>query len=819
MMRSIVFLALVAASSFPVESSGSRQSVFTISACVFDTANLVFHLSWTSDSTVLGGDYDAGITATYASGAQISPITSFHFTSLSKDTTFSLSSMVFDTSYIISVWTKHREVWILPDSLCTRTVRVASSVKQPVSYFSSSAYDTVKALTGKVLFWKGPEYPDGLLAHDDTMVAFVPPDSMLHGFVFFGTGMRLIKPPPSPPFCIALHCNAVPQGLTFSMCRLYKDSAGIFVVQREAVIDTAHQRIFVNTDDLHSPYVLLADTVRPTLRVLSDTVRFIDSTSLSDSISASDNSLNLAWDFFRGVGGEALNKPVASGFVKATTGKILCDIPATGAQAAGIKAFVIISDGFFIDTIDLSHRAKRLHSDATTTLQNSIFPITLTAQPDNPDIHSCLGSLFSDAGNSYDASIFRIFRWFPSETNAQSTNKWIEYSSVNRTDFFCHPGTLLWLITAKSSVIDFGGSLTPTLKSSYAIRLSPHNWTDFGVPFGFPLALSDVLSASGPGAENLLIYRWVADATNKTYRAELIYGGTTLSIDSLSDTLFSRQGTGYTVFNPSDSALELRFPPSSILLGDYHSTGVSKKSPSAASSIKIFAYTAAGEFSTIYCGAYDGPGDTILYPTPPSFSNCGIRIRPPDGSSGAIALYPSKSDDVHVFPFEFFNGDRPTQSARISASFLKGKGSVDFCIVKKTSSGYEQCASDFEVSTVKGDHSDFCMVSGKRERLAAFISGLTKAPFNLCPEIVYQVRNGSLHISFGNLAPGSHCQLSIFNVLGKCVMRPEKIKFISKAGSAQAIVPKLPSGVYLLSSTIVAGEKVISEKKRITLSK
>ena len=818
MMRSIVFIALAAASFFSAESSGSRESVFTITKCVFDSANLVFHVSWTSDSTVLGGDYDAGITATCVPGAQISPVTSLRCTSLNVDTTFSISPMVFDTSYTISVWTKHREVWS-SDSLSTRAVWVASSVKQPVSYFSSSLYDTVKALTGKVLLWKGPNYPEGLLAYEDTVAAFTPPDSMLHGgFVFFGTGMRLLNPPPSPPFCIALQCKDVPHGLDFSMCRLYKDSAGIFVVQREAIIDTVNKRIFVNTDDLYSPYVLLADTIRPIVHILSDTDRFIDSISFSDSIFVKDNGMNLSWKFYRGVGGEAVT-PVASGYIKENSGKILCAIPATGAQAAGIKAFVIISDGFFIDTIDLSHRAIRLHSDATTTLQNSIFPITSTAEPNLPDIRFCLGGLFSDAGDKYDASIFRIFRWLPNESNAQSTNKWIEYSSIDRTNFFCHPGALLWLITAKSSIIDFGKSMTPSLKSSYAIQLSPHTWTDFGVPFGFPLPLSNVLSASGPAARNLVIYRWTPDAANKTFRAELIYGGSHISIDSISDTLFPGQGTGYTVFNPADTAFVMRFPPSPFLLGERNSTGVSKKASSAASCVKISACTGTAEFSTIYCAAYDGSGDTILYPLPPSFSNSGLRIRRPDGSSGAIALYPSKNDAVHVFPFEFFNGDRPAQSARISASLLKGRGSIEFCFVKKTSGGYEQCANNFEVSAAVGDHSDFCVVSGTHEGVATFIAGLTKTTINRCPEISCRLRNGLLHISFGNLAPNSHCRLSIFNLQGRCIIQPERIKIITEAGGAQAVIPKLPSGVFFLSSAIVSGPTVISETRRITLSK
>jgi hypothetical protein len=822
-MRLIVCALLMCSCVFMSGASDHRDGPITITRCEFDTVNLVVRLSWVSDSTIVNEGVDVGIAASCIPGERPRPATSFRCTSLSADTVFAVENAVFDTVYTISIWTKRLGEWTPPDSSAMHRVRIASSVRQPVSYFSSATHDTVKALAGRLLLWKGPDFPAGILPTFDTVEVCSVPDSALQGFVPVGAAIRFLHPAPSPAFFLALTYADVAAGRGAPFYRLYKDSLGSLVVQGSAVLDSVNKRIVIKTFDISYPYQILSDTVRPLTRVLSDTSRPIDTIQQIDSFSVVDNSVNITWAFYRAAGGQAYSAPIASGLLGARTGRIFCAIPAIGAQAAGVRAFLTVSDGVYLDTIDISRRAVRLHSDAATTPMQSIVPIVLTAEPDNPDIRFCLKDLFSLAGGAYDRSVFRIFRWLPSGGNSGKPDKWVEYPSDENAAFACRPGALFWLITNQSLTIDFGRSRTISLKSPYAVRLSPHNWTDFGVPFGFDVSLSGVISASGPSAEKLVIYRWQADNRNRTYRPELVYGGSALSGNSVSDTLFSGSSVGYTVYNPSGAEADLIFPPLPVSMTDQEQPGILPKSAEENMfdfSVKVSAFVDTTKVSTIHCGVQHDQGDSLLIPSPPSFSSATLVAKRPDGSEGAILLYPPKGREVSCYPISFVNkGDRPA-SARILASLVRSGRETLVRLAKIAAGGYEILPDNFEVTTASGGRDDFLVVVGPKELVAAFLAGApSQARTGRSPSISYRLRNGLPVISFGELFPGALCRVSIFDLRGKRISLVEMRPNESSQGNVEIVSPRVPPGMFVCKSSVGSGAAVRSETRFIMVPK
>jgi len=830
---------LFVASAVSAVSSAGSGPVFTITQCAFDERNLVVRVSWLADSAVIKDEIFGGLSVTLSPGEAFAPLSSFRCSSLSGDTTIAVPDAIFDTLYSIGLWTKRQDTWIAPDSSATRIIRVASSFKQPVSFFSSAG-DTVKALVGRLLLWKGPDYPAGILPNTDTVASLIVPDSMINGFISLGRGVRFLHPGLTPAFFIALKFDGVEAGPYLKNIRCYRDSSGVLLLQPGAVTDTVVKRVYFMTSDLTCPFFLLADTVAPLVRVLSDTSTCIDTVQLTDSLSIADNCPVLSWKFYCAPGTQSCAAPVSSGFTQGKSGRIYCSIPASGAQAAGIRAFLIVSDGVFIDTIDLSRRSVRLHSDAMTTPANAIVPISSSADPFTPGLQSCLQALFEGAGNTYDPSKFRVYRWQPQASNSQS---WVEYASARDADFQFRPGNLFWLITDKSMVIDIGRCKTTSLKSTYALPLSPHNWTDIAVPFGFNLSLSEVIEASGASAEDIIIYRWLPDSANRTYQAHLVYGSAGMAGNHPEDTLFSGIGNGYTVFNPFDTAFTLRLPPRPVAIAAHrppsanpaklnksryagiiygksadHSATVTKRKAVTGYCVKVSAYQDDAEIGAVYCGMSDCRGDTTLYPSAPSFSQTNIRIRhPSNGTHGGIMLYPSKNGGVQLFPVEVFNGSVKSFSARISASPLAGGAAVEVRVLQKCTDGYKRITEGGEVDAAAGKHAELVVAAGTKASLDAFLAGTFTAPDAAPYEISYAFKNNSFMVSFAHVAPGDRCRTAVYNARGQRIIEAQAVQTASGKGCVRLIAPKLPSGVYVLKSSIVSGNHVTSEAHRIAL--
>ena len=815
------WIALAAACSvLAANPSSNPEQVLTIKHCAFDAKNLVVRLSWTADSTVFHEELFAGITATYTAGDTAPPEATFRCVTLSGDTVFSIPNVVFDTSYTISLWTNRQGAWITPNSLSSSVIRIASSYKQPISYFSPSSSDTLKALENRVLLWKGQGYPAGILAHDDTIASFSEPDSLLSGYISCDRGIRFLNPTPSPAFYIALTIDSSITKRSIKNFRLYKDSSRVLRLQRGAIVDSVNKRIYCKITDENFPFVVLEDSIRPIVRVTSDTSQCIDSLPLTDTVTVTDNGVNCSWKFFCAPGADSFSSPVSTGTIDEHSGVVTCPIPAWGARAAGMRAYLTVSDGTFSDTINLSRRAIRTGADAVTTPANFIFPIAATAQPDRPEIRSCLAPLFSEAGNVYDKSKFRIYKWSPNPSGTAGTGSWIEYAIGNEADFQCKPGALMWLITAKPANIDFGKSSTLSLKTPCTLTLAPHNWTDIAIPFGFDIPVAALIDASGPAAENIIIYRWIPDIPNRTYSAKMVYGSKSITGDSVSDTLFSGLGNGYALYNPHDSIVNLRIPPIPLSLWN-RSTGTSffKRKPDRGFCVKVSAYTGSSERGSVYCGLSSERSDTLFVPSPPSFLPPLVRIRHPRSGSAAIALFPALGKSPAVYPLELYNENNSPLPVTIRASIFKAGSGIEFCLVKNQQGVYSRLSDDCTITVDAGGHADILAVTGAPQQIASYFEDLKKTPGNAPAAIACTIKNGWLLITFKNVSTDESCRFVVYNALGKCLENSLVAAVSKREGNAKSIALKLPSGVYIIKTSFSTQRGAPWATQRIVIPK
>ena len=455
---------------FQTTLQAQLDNPFTISGVTFDPELFTFHLTWETDTHGIPDDLQGGISVQYSAPSLMPPDIAVYFSLPTSDTTFMIPDVRFDTVYYIQMWAIHEGAWGEPDSSSTQVIRVSSRIRQPVSFFNPTrSKDTIRALENRIVLWKDQEYPLGIPPHEDTIIAYNPPDSVLKGFSALGTGIRFLHPEPSLPLYIGFVIDKFPSNTV----HIFRDSSGLLVPERSTMIDAENTMIYVKTSNLTFPFLALADTSRVKIKVISDTASVIGSDPLFDTVTVSDNAAQLSWSFFSAAGGEIFKSPISSGVIQGRAGSIICEFPYIDGSKSGIRALLTVSDGTFQDTIVLSRRGRRENHDLFTIPEKSITPIFTSTILDSPGIKNCLSTLFTISNGSYDKSVFRLFRWYPHSGNKESANKWVEASPSNLKQFPFKAGDLYWLITNKPTLVNLGKGTTVPLKQDYTIYLKP----------------------------------------------------------------------------------------------------------------------------------------------------------------------------------------------------------------------------------------------------------------------------------------------------------------------------------------------------------
>lgn len=756
---------------------------FRISEAVFDQANLAFKISWCIDSAALENGISGGITVSYHQSVR--PETYFLPTKLCGDTVLHIYDLKFDTTYHLQIWAKHQENLLQPESLSSRVVSVYSLIKQPVSFFHpAKSTDTVKALNGKVILWKEKDYLQGVPPHEDTVYYYRPDASKMKGFVQVGTGIRFANPEPSLPFFIALSIDSIPAYSKAERVLIYRDSLGFFIPERNCQPDISGKFVMMKTDRIKFPLIVMVDTVAPTHRLVSKVLPVIDSTQINDTVEISDNSANVSWSFYCMPGAELPSKPVRSGIIQGTTSKIPCRISSSGAHANGIRALLIFSDGSFSDTINLSKSGIRSNSDPFTTESKMIMPLLTTAILDNPGASVCLGSLFGKH-KSYDKSEFRIFRW--ASEPGQTTDNWVEYEPKYESLFQIKPGALFWIICDKSQIIDLGRGTTVPLDKPCELVLPPKNWTDFANPYGFDIGLSDAFSSSSPDARSVHIYSWKAQVAQKTYSASLMYSAAIS--DKAQDTI-KAQRNGYTVYNPFDTAIILRFPPYPY---GFFSNNLSKTREDGFS-VKVALRSGNDTLGSVYCCGHTFSQDTIVCPPPPSFGNAGISIENGNRLFGIIS-YPLFNSTVSAYEINVGSdeGDRPISlSAGFTDNHNSGRKMKIICDNQAVIS-----ASNAQIDVLKSRK--ITIYIGKSSDIDNLKNLASIAPA-VKPSIGHFYKNKKLNLKMNNVYQ-CQCVMELYDLQGKLILRK---RWSPDRNHENYSIPVSVSGTYLLRISFIS---------------
>jgi hypothetical protein len=545
-----------------------------------------------------------------------------------------------NATYYLSLWLRALSQnssgpWAAPTDSSTGSFFLAAQAWVPVTFFQGT--DTlVSTFSGKVLLLRSATW--GRNTINDTLDVYARPVPSSSGMISGGMGFTFRAGLQCPPVYIGFKLDALPNGIdSLSQLRIYRDSAGIFTVMRDSV-HVSGGVVWALANNLHLPFVLMADMVHPTITFASpaDTQAVLTPlTTAGLHFSVGDNIANVIWTVRYGRG-NAGYEATRSDTLTSTSDSAIVLFPADMASPDyGLRAIIIVSDGVHVDTINVSRRVSCTNSDEIATVAQGWTPIRVTAALNDTTVSTALKFAISETNSwTYDNTVFRMFRWYsyPGNANAASDHKWVEYSDA--PDLFgLVPGRVFWIKTALQQDVNFGAGISTSLKEPYNIILPAKDWTDFSLPYKFAINLRDVLAATGPSGDTLQYYSWIS--SGKSYSATEMYIAHVPSLDTARNTarfVSSALSDAYTVYNPTDNNIVLRIPAVPVPLSK--PVALSKRARSGGWDVwlrwRADASTAQG--ATVRCGYAPGMGKTMLFPLAPSFGDVVAGVHTTAGS-------------------------------------------------------------------------------------------------------------------------------------------------------------------------------------------
>lgn len=785
-MKQLILLLL-----FTFSISASRgTNRFVISSAVFDPDHFTVAMSWSFDTSGIQDPLQGGISVNVGKTPDSIPDFLVFFETPIKDTTFFIPELHFDTTYTLDIWMKNENGWIAPDSHAIRTILIESSTRQPVEFFDpGKKIDTITILKKSVFLWKDSNYPLNIPPHIDTVTSFTPDQSHLHGLTLAGPGFRFLHPEPTVPFYIGFKIDT--SKFDGSRTRIFTDSLGFYRAQKNSFYDTLHSIIYTVANSMKLPFVVLTDTIPPKIQVISDTTSIIDIDVTIDTILVHDNCPGVRWNFFCLSDDDSSNvRPISNGIVPDTSGLIICKFPFLEFSKNGARAFLTLTDGTYLDTVDLSRRSIRSTGDIISTESNFIMPVFTTVDIDSPGVRSALKVLFQLSGGTYNKSIFRLYRWAPSASNTTLKDKWIESSAANEPLFQFKPSALYWLITKQSVLFELGKGKTPSVKGDFTVTLSPKNWTDFSIPYSFGIHLSDVIKHSGAAASDVHYYRWVKNDSTRSYSANLMFSKS-VNADSCSKVVFSSKTDGYTAYNPSDTAIQLHFPVYSF---DQTTpvTILTKRSSEISYSIAVKGMASNGSATTVFCATHQG-NDTLFCPQPPSFSSPCVSILQGESSQQAnIVSYPANNT---VSLFKLFlpktNGNNITLSAEIRNSSQR----LQYCFLRKTQNGFTTLSNTCVNLNPQKESNIYVAVADKSTMEKLYPNGQSLS--TVTGPASFKFDKNRILFNSKQLTE-QHVNVEFFNLQGKRVLK------LTATSSNPSIEVKLTYGIFIAKFSTIA---------------
>jgi hypothetical protein len=612
----------------PALTSDTLKNPVIINAIRFDSLTATIRIRWCIDSTVQSIDGTVGITC----GIDQYP-TSFANASLVElagrctDSTVPIPGTIrFDTTYFVGLWYQSKEgTWIKPDDRSRSIVTIGRPFRQLVTFFDTAAVrDTVEIFNGSVVLLKDSTYSEKTIISDT--IELLPTDGLATGLVAIGPSIIFRKAGPVIPFRVGFRIDSVPPGFSIADVRIYHDSAGVLTVDYDTELDATQEYVYVKTASLRRTFVAAIDTVVPRVSVYSDTAGAVTSTQkLKDSLQVMDNIANvrLAYYYSRGDEAPVLRSTTVLRAAGSPVSLVISDSARVISSESGLRAFLVITDGVHIDTVNLSRRVVRYESDMGTTEAGIWTPIYPTAELSHTETAPILSRLLpAGASAGYDPRYLRLFRWFDYDKNRTSPDKWVEYDTTDREKqkiFSFIPGRLVWLKSLENVPYNLDTGVTLSLKDTFEYELPSHQWSDFGMPFRFGVRLEEILSATGTMGDSVQYYVWSRDSIDDIYRLMPLHvPGMPDKMDWKRTVSYLPQG-GYSFYNTAGTTVRLRIPP---VLPSMAIKGASKEKSarSNAWSIKFIATEERGAaLPAVYCG-FAPNIKKGMYPVPPAYS-------------------------------------------------------------------------------------------------------------------------------------------------------------------------------------------------------
>ncbi len=715
----------------------------------------------------------------------------------------------FDATYYIALWLRGSNSpdkitdWANPTDSSKKPLYIPSAKWMSIVYFPKK--DTITAFENSVIMWKDSTWTtnDDVYYEDTLNFISLPQEKVPTGFIPVSKSVQFKNPSKTPALHFGLRYDSIPNGYKKSDINLYEFdiTKGIWnlVSPKDHNNSDSIVSVFIKPSEHKNPLILMIDTFRPTVEITKDNGDSVltQTNDVLYKIKIRDNTTNVKTIFMYGTGADTLKSEID---IIGDDPKDTLSIYRINSEYvninSGVRALLIVTDGHFTDTINLSRMVYNPNV-VIKTEEMKWYPLNIHYELSSFNITQIFDSL-SGPEKKYDNTKFRIFKWVSENNNNTKKVEWLEYGTSKDKDtlFNLKPGNLLWIKTREAATLVFKNARTLSLKKNYTIKLPAKSWTDFSVPFEFPIKLDDVIETTGGKADSLVFKQWEMN-TNKPHRSEYIRNQ--LEYDPETE-VSGENNNVYTVYNSTDEEIELKFPPLPSVLSKI---SLQKKDAAIDWSVIVKGHSKDEELSQLYIGCFSKGINKTLIPSAPSFGNLNMSIIE-DNNSYGIHISGGKSNGF-AYRINFKNSE-------------EAKHTIECKVVEKISSGLkiqvfdpvngtiEDAVSGFNVDIDGESNTERWLLVGDDAFMSKFIQTNLGLKFDLL-KIYPNPFKGALHIKFTVPLSGVNlvnCQL--FDALGRRIwnfkineIHPGMNSFTWQPG--QKSIGKLASGTYFLMLT------------------
>jgi autotransporter-associated beta strand protein len=770
-------------------------------------------------------------------------------------------ALMFDTVFRVHMYTIDAGGSRLPGAAEFWDIRIGSFSRQTVtvnanngSRFVDNGRFGISADRADVPGWEEGDPSNGSFSTDisRSSAGAVPvPDGFIlvseYGYRYRVRGAGELEAT-FPPFAVRMKADGIPEGHVADEVRMYRWTGFFWEVIHGTRYDAA-SGYFVGVAgdnmvaDTVSTYRLMISTQRPNVMGLEELLTrpaiTIDQ-AIRETITIGSNVGNVRARLLNAVAHSSeLSTPYSDPLVAASATVPPVAVPFRNFEFAvdrdiisdagnyGVLSYLIVTDGRYTDTINISRRitSAAYRGFSVAPESRKWLPFAAQVELENKSPRHALSQLFGSPEEffPYD-TLFRLFRWFEHDGNRNSPrSQWVEYHGENDNIFSLEPGRLMWVKTAGSPSFNFGGATTVSLTETFTITIPAGRWVDFVLPFRFDVCIGDVLEATG---HDVQLYKWeVTERGRTSHVARLL---TPAAIDS--SVRMEGDIDPFTIFNPGTQDIVLRIPPRPAFMSR-HRPGVQPLAKNAAVN-DMWYYT-------IRSGTGNNPelNDVMIgnhalrraFAVPPSFANEAVVIIDSDGKSAGHYFGPELSRGGSVFTLRFHNDERQKTKFTFTAP-ATGPVPGDMRIMFVNAVTGEElragASGEYSLEVSGRSHEDVYMVVGNRDYQARIGVGGSDAKFSVSPIAVNQTARSARVRYYIPFAGVDRVEVSVYDVRGRLIWRNmERVKpaswntmeWNSRAGRYGAA----PAGLYIIRVRAIdaKGKTAAIENRRITFAR